>query len=310
MKKKLFLIDAYTILYQGYYALIKKPLFTSNGLNTSPIINFTYFLIHTLNEEKPSYMSVIFDHSQKNTFRKKEYHPYKANRKKTPKDIYISIPYIKKILKSFKISFFHAKEGYEADDLIGTIAKKAEKKGYIIYIISLDKDFFQLITKNIQIYRPPFKGNPKKILGIDEIKEKFGINKPKQIIDLWSMMGDSSDNIPGLPGIGEKNAIKFIKKYGSIENFLKSTHDLSGKMKKNIEKNKELGFLSKRLATIVTNIPLVSFQEKKFYIKTPQWNSIKKIFCQLEFKRLLKSAYKYFIYKKKENANTKWDNKN
>ncbi|WP_113738299.1 5'-3' exonuclease [Blattabacterium clevelandi] len=294
--KKLFLIDTYTILYQGYYAYIKNPLCTSKGLNTSPILNFTYLLINTLNEEKPSYMAAIFDSSKK-TIRKKEYHKYKAHRKKTPKDISIAIPYVINILKSFRISFFYAKYGYEADDLIGTIAKKAEKKGYIIYIITLDKDFCQLVTKNIKIYRPPFKGNPKKILGIEEIKEKFGVKKPKQVIDLWSMMGDHSDNIPGLPGIGEKNARKFIKKYGSLEKFLNSTHDLSGKIKKNIEQNKELGFLSKRLATIVTNIPLFYFHDEKFYIKKPNWNSIEKIFLELEFRILLKKAYQYFIFR-------------
>lgn len=297
--KKLFLIDTYTILYQGYYAYIKNPLFTSQGINTSPIIHFTYFLINTLNEEKPSYMAAFFDTSRK-TFRKKEYPKYKAHRKKTPRDISIAMPYVVNILKSFRISSFYAKDGYEADDLIGTIAKKAEKKGYMIYIITLDKDFSQLVTKNIQIYRPPFKGNPKKILGIEEIKEKFGVIEPKQVIDLWSMMGDSSDNIPGLPGIGEKYARKFIQKYGSIEKFLNSTHDLSGKIKKNIEKNKELGLLSKRLVTIVTNVPFFYFQEEKFYVKKPNWNSIKKIFCELEFKRLLKKAYQY---KKKE-----WEN--
>ncbi|AWU43195.1 5'-3' exonuclease [Blattabacterium punctulatus] len=296
--KKLFLIDTYTILYQGYYAYINNPLCTSKGLNTSPILNFTYLLINTLNEEKPSYMAAIFDSSKK-TIRKKEYHKYKANRKKTPKDISIAIPYVINILKSFSISFFYAKYGYEADDLIGTIAKKAEKKGYIIYIITLDKDFCQLVTKNIKIFRPPFKGNPKKILGIEEIKEKFGVKNPKQVIDLWSMMGDNSDNIPGLPGIGEKNARKFIQKYGTLENFLNSTHDLSGKIKKNIEENKELGFLSKRLVTIVTNIPLFYFHDEKFYIKKPNWNSIEKIFLELEFRILLKKAYQYFFFRMK-----------
>ncbi|WP_185856479.1 5'-3' exonuclease [Blattabacterium cuenoti] len=290
--KKLFLIDAYTILYQGYYAYIKNPLFTSKGLNTSPLINFTSLLMKILNEEKPSYMSIIFDTSQE-TFRKQEYCQYKAHRKEIPKAISISIPYLMRILKSFRISFLHAQYGYEADDLIGTIAKKAEKKGYSIYITTLDKDFFQLVTENIKIYRPPFKGNPKKVLGIKEINEKFGIQSPEQVIDLWSMMGDSSDNIPGLPGIGEKNARKFIQKYGSLEKLFNSTHDLSGKIKKNIELNKKLGFLSKKLVTIVTNVPVDSFHEKKLLVKKPNWNSIEKIFSELEFRKLLKTAYQY-----------------
>ncbi|ACY40340.1 DNA polymerase I [Blattabacterium sp. (Blattella germanica) str. Bge] len=292
--KKLFLIDAYPLIYQSYYAYINKPLLTSKGLNTSPIINFTYFLIKTLNDEKPSYMATIFDDNQEISFRKKEYYKYKAHRKKIPEAICIAIPYIRKILKTFQISCLHAKNGYEADDIIGTIAKKAENKGYIIYIITLDKDFFQLVTENIKVYIPPFKGNPKKIFGIEEIKEKFGVNHPKQVIDLWSMMGDPSDNIPGLPGIGEKNAKKFIQKYGSIEKLLNSTHDLKGKIQKNLEKNKNLGLLSKKLITIVTDIPLFSFHEEKFHVKKPNWLSIKKIFEELEFIRLLKKAHEYY----------------
>ncbi|WP_185860462.1 5'-3' exonuclease [Blattabacterium cuenoti] len=298
--KKLFLIDAYPLIYQSYYAYIHNPLYTSKGLNTSPIINFTYFLMNILNNEKPSYMATIFDTNKGISFRKKEYDKYKVHRKKTPETICIALPYIIKILKTFKISFFYAPNGYEADDFIGTIAKKAENKGYIIYIITLDKDFFQLITENIKVYIPPFKGNTRKILGIEEIKIKFGVNDPKQVIDLWSMMGDPSDNIPGLPGVGIKNAIKFIQKYGSIEKLLNSTHDLNGKIKKNIEENKDLGLLSKKLITIVTNIPFFSFHEEKFYVKKPNWDSIKKIFGELEFIRLLKKAYKYFKFKTKE----------
>jgi 5''-3'' exonuclease (including N-terminal domain of PolI) len=298
--KKLFLIDAYPLIYQSYYAYIHNPLFTSKGLNTSPIINFTYFLMKTLNDEKPSYMATIFDARQGISLRKKKYNQYKAHRKKTPEAIYMAIPYIIKILKTFQISFFYAPNGYEADDLIGTIAKIAENKGYIIYIITLDKDFFQLITENIKVYIPPFKGNPKKIFGIEEIKEKFGVTHPKQVIDLWSMMGDPSDNIPGLPGVGIKSAIKFIKKYGSIEKLLNSTHDLNGKIKKNIEKNKDLGLLSKKLITIITNIPFLSFHEDKFYLKKPNWHSIKEIFLELEFIRLLKKAHEYYKFKTKE----------
>ncbi|WP_185861895.1 5'-3' exonuclease [Blattabacterium cuenoti] len=294
MTKKLFLIDAYPIIYQSFYAFIKNPLFTSKGLNTSPIINFTYLLINTLNDEKPSYMATIFDTKKEISFRKKEYYKYKAHRKKTPEAICMAIPYIKKILKTFQIYYLYAKNGYEADDLIGTIAKQAENKGYLIYIITLDKDFFQLITENIKVYIPPFKGKTKRILGIEDIKKKFGVKHPKQVIDLWSMMGDPSDNIPGLPGIGEKNAIKFIKKYGSIENFLNSPHDLNDKIKKNIEKNKYLGLLYKKLITIVTNIPLFYFHEEKFHIKKPNWHSIKKVFEELQFIRLLKKAHQYY----------------
>lgn len=297
--KKLFLIDAFPFIYQSYYAYKKNPLFTSKGLETSPIMNFISLLINTLNNEKPSYMAIVFDTNQK-TFRKKEYSKYKAHRKVTPEAINIAIPHIINILKTFRIHFIHAIKGYEADDIIGTIANIAENKGYIIYIMTLDKDFYQLVTKNIKIYIPPFKGNTKKILGIKEIIERFEVSYPKQVIDLWSMMGDYSDNIPGLPGIGKITATKFIKKYGSIEKLFDSTHELKGTLQKNIENNKHLGLLYKKLITIVTTIPVLSFQDEKFYIKKPKWNSIKKIFFELEFKKLLKIAYQYFIYKTKQ----------
>ncbi|WP_185864224.1 5'-3' exonuclease [Blattabacterium cuenoti] len=298
-KKKLFLIDAYPMIYQSYYAYNKNPLLTSKGLDTSPIMNFIYLLINTLNNEKPFYMGIIFDNHQK-TFRKKKYNKYKSHRKETPKAIHIAIPYIKNILKTLRIHFIHAIKGYEADDMIGTIANIAEKKGYIIYIMTLDKDFCQLVTKNIKIYVPPFRGHPKKILGIKEIIEKFEVNYPKQVIDLWSMMGDYSDNIPGIPGIGKITATRFIKKYGNIEKLFDSTNELKGKLKENIENNKHLVFLYKKLITIVTNIPVLSFEDDKFYIKKPKWNPIKKILLELEFKKLLKIAYQYFIYKIKQ----------
>lgn len=296
-KKILFLIDAYPIIYQGFYAMKKNPLITSSGINTSPIVNFTFFLIKILNKYNPNYMAVIFD-GEKKTFRKNKYKKYKLNRKKTPKDIFISISYIIKILKSLNIHFVHSANGYEADDIIGTFSKIAENKGYTVFIVSLDKDFLQLVTKNIKIFKPPFKKNPKEIIGIEDVKKKYGVNHPKQIIDLWSMMGDKSDNIPGIPGIGEKFAKKFIKKYGDIEKLLKSIDELNGKLKEKIEKNKKLGFLSKELITIKTNVPNIYFDKNIFSIKNPCWKSIKKIFKKLEIKKFLFSkVYQYCMYK-------------
>ncbi|WP_185868288.1 5'-3' exonuclease [Blattabacterium cuenoti] len=290
--KRLFLIDAYPLLYQSYYALIKRPLVTSLGINTSPIFNFIYFLIKILYEKKPKYMSVIFDDPTEN-FRKKEYAKYKSNRKKIPQAIVDSIPYLMKILKAFDISSLHSYYGYEADDIIGTITKKAEKKGYMIDIISMDKDFFQLVTKNVRIFIPPFKKNTSKIFGMKEIQKKFHLKHPKQFIDLLSMIGDPSDKIPGLPGVGKQNAKKFIKKYGSLENLLSSIQDLHGKMKENIEKNKNLGILSKRLVTIQTNVPCIDFNDQEFSIGNPKWEEIKKIFEKLEFHQLFKKASQY-----------------
>ncbi|WP_185877665.1 5'-3' exonuclease [Blattabacterium cuenoti] len=296
-KKELFLIDAFPIIYQSYYAYIKNPLFTSFGLNTSPIVNFTKFLINLLNIENPSYMGVVFDGNKKKNFRKKKYNEYKKNRKKTPVEIILSIPYIIQILKSFQILSIHSDHGYEADDVIGTIASQAENCGYTVYIISLDKDFLQLITKNIKVYIPPFRGKKKKILKINDVIKKFNVESPKQLIDLWAMMGDPTDGIPGLPGIGEKNAKKFIKKYGTIEKLFNSIKNFNKNIKKKIEINKDIGLLSKQLVTIVTNIPNIKFNENEFFIKDPNFDSIKNIFNKLEFFSLLKKAYKY--YKKK-----------
>ncbi|WP_185877137.1 5'-3' exonuclease [Blattabacterium cuenoti] len=291
--KKLFLIDAFPIIYQGFYALKKNPLFTSFGLNTSPIINFTHFIINILNEENPKYMAIIFDGNQI-SFRKKIYKEYKSNRKKTPIEINISIPYINKILKAFQIFFIYSNYGYEADDIIGTIAKKAENKDYNVYILSSDKDFLQLVTNNIKIYIPSSKNKPKKILGLNEIKSDFGVNDPKQMIDLFSMMGDYSDNIPGLPGIGKKNAIKFVNKYGSIEGLFHSINELNKNLKKKIEFNKEIGLLYKKLITINTNISYINFCEKKFCIKNPIFTEVKNIFKELEFRMLFNKFCQYY----------------
>lgn len=255
--KRIFLIDAYTIIFRNYFAIIKNNI---KNINQYIVLNFIYFINNILNKEKPTHIIVVFD-SKGITLRHKEYLHYKSNRKKTPQEIKYSIPYIFNFLKLLNIKILY-KKGYEADDIIGTIAKKASIKGYNIYIVTIDKDFSQLVDNNIKIYNY-YEKNKYKIMGIKEICEKYDIKNPIQFIDLFSMIGDKSDNIPGIPGIGKKNAKKFIKKYSNIENLFFNVNELKGKLQYNIKKYKYLGLLSKKLITIITNVPII-WNEKDY----------------------------------------------
>ena len=225
-KEKIFLIDAYALIYRGYYAFIKNPRINSKGTDTSAIFGFMNSLLDLIKRENPKNLSVCFDKGG-SKFRNEIFKDYKANRHETPEAIKIAIPYIKKILKSMNISIIE-KEGYEADDVIGTIAKEAEKKNYKTYMVTPDKDFAQLVSDNIFIYKPARMGNGIEIWGIPEVKKKFEVDRPIQVIDYLAMMGDSSDNIPGLPGVGDKTAKKFIKEYGSIENLINNVESIKG----------------------------------------------------------------------------------
>lgn len=289
--KRLFLLDAYALIFRGYYAFIKNPRINSKGLNTSAIMGFTNSLLDVINREKPSHMAVVFDVG-KATVRTDYFPEYKANRDETPEAIKIGVPIIQEIIRAMCIPVLYA-EGYEADDVIGTLAKKAEKEGYMTYMVTPDKDFAQLVSENIKMYRPPAFGRGIEIWGVEEIKEKFEVEDPIQVIDFLGMMGDSVDNIPGLPGVGEKTAKKFIKEYGSMENLLANTHALKGKMKENIEANKELGLLSKRLATIHLDAP-VEFDEKEMEVCAPDVEKVREIFNELEFRQLLENFYRAF----------------
>lgn len=292
IKKQLFLIDGYILIFRAYYAFIKNPRINSQELNTSVIFGFLQSLIKIIKNEKPTHLAICFDVKGK-TFRHKLYTNYKSNRKKTPESIRISIPYIKNIINAMKISFLEM-SGYESDDLIGTLAKKAEKKNFKIFIVTLDKDFGQLVSKNIMIYQLANKKNQKKILGIEEIKNKFQVKNPIQIIDLLGMMGDIIDNIPGLPGIGKKTAIKFIKEYGSLENLFNNINKIKGKIRYKIENKKDIGFLSKKLATINTNVP-IKFDDKDLLLKEPDWNEIYSLFKELEFSNLYDKIYNIYL---------------
>ncbi|XCI74990.1 MAG: DNA polymerase I [Flavobacteriales bacterium] len=289
--KRLFLLDAYALIFRGYYAFIKNPRINSKGLHTSAIMGFINSLLNVLRLEKPTHMAVVFDIWGEN-LRRQEYPNYKAHREETPEAIRVAVPYIQEILNAFRIPVLYA-EGYEADDVIGTLAQKAEHHGYTTYMVTPDKDFTQLVTKNIKIYKPSTRVNDIEILGVEEVCKRYGVKTPRQVIDLLGMMGDAADNIPGLPGVGEKTAKKFIQKYGSIENLLAHTHELSGKMKERIEANKDLGVLSKKLATIITDAP-VAWEEEKLLMEAPDLSKIQELFQELEFRRLLENVYRLF----------------
>ena len=282
IKKKLFLVDAYALIFRGYYAFIKNPRINSKGVDTSAIMGFTNSLFDVIKREKPDYIAVCFDKGGSHD-RTKIFKEYKANRDETPEAIKIAVPYIEKILKSLNIAIV-VKEGYEADDIIGTIAKKAKLKNLKTYMVTPDKDFAQLVEKDIYMYRPVFGGGYE-TWGIDEVLKKFEINKTSQVIDFLAMKGDSVDNIPGLPGVGDKTAKKFISEFGSLEGLFENTDQLKGKIKEKVEQNKELGILSKKLATIITDVP-VSFKIEDFKLNVSELDETKNLFDDLEFRRL------------------------
>lgn len=289
-KKRLFLVDAYALIFRGYYAFIKNPRINSKGLDTSAILGFTNSLLDVIKRERPDHLAVCFDKGG-STDRLAVFPEYKANRDETPDAIKLAIPYIERILKGMHIPII-VKPGFEADDIIGTLAKKAEKQGYKTYMVTPDKDFAQLVSENIFMYRPVFGGGYE-TWGIPEVQAKFEVDTPEQVIDYLGMMGDSVDNIPGLPGVGDKTAKKFIAAYGSMEGLFENSHELKGKMKEKVEANKELGLLSKQLARILLDVP-VEFHEEDFELSEPNIDAVKEIFQELEFRRLTDNFLKTF----------------
>ena len=290
-QKRLFLLDAYALIFRGYYAFIKNPRINSKGMDTSAIMGFTNSLLDVIRREKPDHLAVAFDKGG-SVARTEAFPEYKANRLETPEAIKIAVPYIHRILEAMHIPIIE-KEGFEADDLIGTLSKQAEKAGYMTYMVTPDKDFAQLVSDNIVMYRPARMGNGIEIWDVDKVKEKFEIEDPKQVIDFLGMMGDSVDNIPGLPGVGEKTAKKFLKQYGSMEGLLENTHELKGKMKEKVEQNKDIGVLSKQLATIMLDCP-VEFHEEDFELNSPDLEKVTEIFQELEFRRALENLRRIF----------------
>ncbi|WP_417369872.1 DNA polymerase I [Gelidibacter japonicus] len=300
-KKRLFLVDAYALIFRGYYAFIKNPQINSKGEDTSAIMGFMNSLLDVIKRERPDHLAVCFDKGG-SVDRVEIFEAYKANRDETPEGIRTAIPHIYNILKAMHIPIM-VKEGYEADDVIGTLSRQAEAQGYTTFMVTPDKDFAQLVTENVFMYRPKSFGGGYETWGVEEVKKKFEVETPLQVIDFLGMMGDSSDNIPGLPGVGEKTAKKFIKQFGSMENLLANTDQLKGKMKENIEANKELGMLSKTLATIMLDVP-VEFNEADFEMSEPDIEAVTNIFQELEFRRLTDNFLKTFTPEAMANGGT------
>lgn len=285
--KKLFLLDAFALIYRAYFAFINNPRVSSNGLDTSAIFGFVTTMLDVLEKQKPSHIAVVYDTSAP-TVRHEAFKEYKANRDETPEAIKISVPYISKILDAFNIPFIGI-DGYEADDVIGTLAKMAEKEGFEVFMMTPDKDYAQLVSDNIKMYRPGRSGNPPEIWGIPEVQEKFGIERVEQVIDYLGMMGDAVDNIPGFPGVGPKTAQKLLAQYGSMEKMLENSHEIKGKLGEKIRNNREQGILSKWLARIITDVP-VKFDAEEFEKNEPNEEKITEIFSELEFRTLIKKV--------------------
>jgi DNA polymerase-1 len=281
--KKLFLLDGMALIYRAHFALSKSPRFTSSGMNTSAVMGFTNTLLDVLKKEKPTHMAVVFD-TEAPTERHTDYEHYKAHREAMPEDLSAALPYVFKLILGFNIPVITS-DGYEADDIIGTLAKKAEQKGYQVYCMTPDKDFAQLVSDNIRIYKPARMGNEMEILGVKEVLEKWEIEHVEQVIDILGLWGDAVDNIPGIPGIGEKTAKSLIKQYGSMENIIAHSHELKGKQRENVETFAEQGLLSKKLATILLNVP-VELDEEGLEVCAPSKELLEPLFAELEFRTL------------------------
>ena len=284
-EKKLFLLDAYALIYRAFFAMNKNPRMTSKGLNTSAVMGFLNSLYEILKNEKPTHIGVAFDVAG-TAQRQVEYSEYKANREKMPDDLRESIPYIIRLIEAFNIPIYGV-EGYEADDVIGTLSKKAEKQGFTTYMMTPDKDFGQLVTDKVLLYKPAKFGEPAQVWGPKEVCERYGIQDPKQLIDILGLWGDAADNIPGIPGIGEKTAAQLVQKYGSVENLIAHADELKGKQKENVINFAEQGMMSKMLATINLEVP-VEFDEEELRAKEPDLPALMALFEELEFKTFAK----------------------
>ncbi|MEO7768678.1 MAG: DNA polymerase, partial [Ferruginibacter sp.] len=285
MQKKLFLLDAYALVFRAYYALIRNPRVTSKGRNTNAQFGFTNTLVDLINNQKPTHMAVCFD-THALTERHIDFADYKANRQETPEDIMSAVPDIKRIIEALNIPVV-AIDGYEADDVIGALAKQAEKVGYEVFMVTPDKDYGQLVSENIKIYKPPYQGGTIEIMGPAEVCAKWGIKNVRQVIDILGLMGDAVDNIPGIKGIGEKTAAKLLEEYGTLENILENADNIKGSVGEKIKAGRESAILSKKLATIITNVP-TAFHEENFRIKEMNREALKEVFFELEFKALSK----------------------
>ena len=280
--KKLFLLDAMALIYRAFYALNKNPRINSKGLNTSAILGFANTLFDVLKNEKPTHIGVAFDTAAP-TQRHVDFAAYKAHREEAPEDLIASLPYIRELIGAFNIPVLIL-DGYEADDIIGTLAKKAESHGFLTYMMTSDKDFGQLVSDKTLIYKPAKFGNPPEIWGIREVCEKFNIERPEQVKDILGLWGDASDNIPGIPGVGEVTAKKLIAEFGTIENLIANSSKITNeKLREKVETFKDQALLSKQLATILLDVPL-EFREEKLILEPPDMERLKKLMDELEFR--------------------------
>jgi len=294
--KKLFLLDAMALIYRAHFAFSKNPRINSKGLNTGVMLGFTNTLMEILEKEKPSHIAVVFDTSAP-TFRHVQFEAYKANRQEQPEDISVSIPWVKQIVKAFNIPTLEL-DGFEADDIIGTLAKQAESSSYTVYMMTPDKDYGQLVDEHIFLYKPAFMGNAVDVMGPKEICEKWDIENVDQVRDILGLMGDAVDNIPGIPGIGAKTAVKLLKQFGTIEELIKNTDQLKGKQKENVENFAQQGILSKELATIILDVP-IEYHADDFIVEPPNEETLKALFAELEFRTLSKRVFGEGIKKSK-----------
>ena len=294
--KKLFLLDAYALIYRSYFAFIRAPRINSKGLNTSAILGFVNTLEDVLKREQPTHIAVAFDPAGP-TFRHEAFEAYKAQREKTPEDIKTAVPIIKDLLKAYNIPIYEVM-GYEADDVIGTLAKQAAAQGFEVYMLTPDKDYGQLVEDHIYMYRPRHNGGYE-VMGVPEVLAKYGLSSQSQVIDLLGLMGDSSDNIPGCPGVGEKTAVKLLQEFGSIEGLLANTHALKGALKTKIENNVEQIKFSRFLATIKTDVP-IALNEEDLLRKEPNAEAQRGLFTELEFRSLLRNQKGELIKEKGE----------
>ena len=281
--KKLFLLDGMALIYRAHFALSKTPRFTSTGINTSAVMGFANTLLEVLRKEKPSHIAVVFD-TDAPTERHTDFAGYKAHREAMPEDLAIALPYVCRLIEGFNIPVI-TMDGYEADDIIGTLAKEGERRGFQVYCMTPDKDFAQLVSDNIFIYKPARMGNEMEVLGVKEVLAKWEVERVEQVIDILGLWGDAVDNIPGIPGVGEKTAKALIRQYGSVENIIASSHELKGKQRENVELYAEQGLISKKLATILLNVP-VEFDENGLELEEPSRDLLEPLFAELEFRTI------------------------
>src|SRR5918993_4911933 len=281
MDKTFLLLGSYALIFRAYYALIRNPRITSKGKNTNAQFGFTNTLVELINNQKPTHMAVCFDTAAP-TERHTDFAEYKANRQDAPEDLMIAIPDIKRILQGFNIPIIES-DGYEADDVIGTLSKQAEDLGYTVYMVTPDKDYGQLVTDKVKIYKPGYQGGDVEIMGPKEVCEKWCIESVDQVIDILGLMGDAVDNIPGIAGVGQKTACKLITEYGTLDKVLENADNIKGSLGEKVRAGREDAIMSKKLATIITDVP-VEFHEEDFRLK--EWNKdiLKDIFTELEFK--------------------------